>query len=405
MTFSKSLGSIVLGAALVMTGHAMAQTSTAPVKIGVIADMTGPYSAFGGPGVALAVKMAVGDFGGKVLGRPIEVLSADYQNKIDITSARAREWYDRDNVDMIIESTDSSSALMLQRLGAEKKKLTIFAGSGTSRLTNEECSPYGIHYVYDTYALANGTGKALTKAGGDSWYFITVDYAFGHSLQADATKAIESQGGKVLGSARHPAAPADFAAYLLRAQNHKAKVIGLANAGSDLQNTLRQASEFGLGGTSKQIIAPLYIFETDIKGVGLERVQGAQFTTGFYWDRTEQTRAWSRRFFEQHKAMPTMIQAGAYSATTHYLKAIAAAGTSVTEPVIEKMKATPVKDFFAESGRIRADGRMVHDMYLMQVKRPSESKGVWDMLTVKEIIPADQAFRPLSDSVCALVKK
>jgi branched-chain amino acid transport system substrate-binding protein len=405
MTFLKPLRSIVLGIALAMAGQAMAQPSTDPVKIGVIVDMAGPYSAFGGPGVVLAVKMAVNDFGGKVLGRPIEVLSADYLNKIDITAARAREWYDRSKVDMIIESTDSSSALMLQRLGTEKKKLTIFAGSGTSRLTNEECSPYGIHYVYDTYALANVTGKALTKAGADSWYFITVDYAFGHSLQADATKAIESQGGKVLGSVKHPAAPSDFGAYLMQAKSQNTKVVGLANAGSDLQNALRQASEFGLGGPGKQIMAPFYIFETDIKGVGLNRVQGAQFTTGFYWDRTDETRAWSRRFFEQHKAMPTMIQAGAYSATLHYLKAIAAAGTSATEPVIEKMKATPVKDFFAENGKIRADGRMVHDMYFVETKMPSESKGPWDLLKVKQVVPGEQAYRPLSDSVCPLVKK
>ncbi|WP_243656585.1 ABC transporter substrate-binding protein [Paucimonas lemoignei] len=371
----------------------------------MLVDMTGPYSAFGGPGVAVAVKMAVADFGGKVLNRPIEVLTADYLNKIDIAAARAREWYDRDNIDMIIESTDSSSALMLQRLGAEKKKLTIFAGSGTSRLTNEECSPYGIQYVFDTYSLANVTGKALTKGSDDTWYFLTVDYAFGHSLEADAARAIQSKGGKVIGSVKHPAAPSDFGAYLMQAQGAKPKVIGLANAGRDLQNTLRQAAEFGLGTSGKQVLAPFYIFETDIRGVGLDRVQGAQFTTGFYWDRNQETRAWSQRFFEQHKAMPTMIQAGAYSATMHYLKSIAAAGTTTTEPVIEKMKAAPIKDFFAENGKIRVDGRMVHDMYFMQAKKPSESKGPWDLLTVKQVVPGDEAYRPLSDSVCSLVKK
>ncbi|WP_269500162.1 ABC transporter substrate-binding protein [Castellaniella sp. S9] len=374
-----------------------------PVKIGVLVDMSGPYSAFGGPGVALATEMAVKDFGGTVLDRPIEVLTADYQNKIDITSTRAREWYDRDKVDMIIESTDSSSALLLQKLAAEKEKVVIFAGSGTSRLTNEDCSPYGIHYVFDTYSLANSTAKALTQAGNKSWYFITVDYAFGNSLQADATKAIEELGGKVLGSSKHPAASADFGAFLMQAQGSGANVVALANAGKDLQNTLRQASEFGI--STQQIIAPFYIFETDIKGVGLDLVQGAQYTTGFYWDRNDQTREWSNRFYEKHKAMPTMIQAGAYSAVMHYLQAIKAAGTADAAAVIDKMKELPINDMFAQGGYIREDGRMVHDMYLMKIKAPAESEGEWDMATVQTVVKGDDAYRSLSESTCSLVKK
>ncbi len=374
-----------------------------PVRIGVLVDMSGPYSAFGGPGVALATEMAVKDFGGTVLDRPIEVLTADYQNKIDITSTRAREWYDRDKVDMIIESTDSSSALLLQKLAAEKEKVVIFAGSGTSRLTNEDCSPYGVHYVFDTYSLANSTAKALTQAGNKSWYFITVDYAFGNSLQADATKAIEELGGKVLGSSKHPASSADFGAFLMQAQGSGANVVALANAGKDLQNTLRQASEFGI--SAKQIIAPFYIFETDIKGVGLDLVQGAQYTTGFYWDRDDQTREWSNRFYEKHKAMPTMIQAGAYSAVMHYLQSIKAAGTADAAPVLKKMKELPINDMFARNGYIREDGRMVHDMYLMKIKAPAESKGEWDLATVQTVVKGDDAYRPLSESTCSLIKK
>ncbi|MFA7438457.1 ABC transporter substrate-binding protein [Castellaniella sp.] len=374
-----------------------------PVKIGVLVDMNGPYSAFGGPGVVLATEMAVEDFGGKVLDRPIEVLTADYQNKIDVTSARAREWYDRDKVDMIIESADSSSALLLQKLGEEKKKVVIFAGSGTSRLTNDDCSPYGVHYVFDTYSLANSTAKALTQAGNKSWYFITVDYAFGHSLQDDATKAIEELGGEVLGSSKHPASSADFGAFLMQAQGSGANVIALANAGKDLQNTLRQASEFGI--SQKQIIAPFYIFETDIKGVGLDLVQGAQYTTGFYWDRNDETREWSNRFYEKHNAMPTMIQAGAYSAVMHYLEAIQAAGTVDAEAVIAKMKELPINDMFAQGGYIRDDGRMVHDMYLMKIKAPSESKNDWDLATVEAVVKGDDAYLPLAESTCRLVKK
>ncbi len=381
-----------------------AQVSDNAVKIGVLVDMGGVYSANGGPGVITAVNMAVKDFGGQVLGKPIQIVSADYQNKVDITSAKARQWYDVDKVDMIIESTDSSSAIALQKLGVEKRKITIFAGSASSALTNKECSPYGIHYVYDTYSLATGTARAVLQEGGNSWYFVTADYAFGHSMEKDTSAVVNQMGGKVLGTARHPLSAQDFSSFLIQAQASKAKVVGLANAGRDTQNAVRQAAEFGIvkGG---QTLATLLIFDTDLKGMGLNVAQGLQFTTGFYWDYNQETRDWSNRFFALHKGMPTMIHAGAYSAVMHYLNAIKAVGTDDTEAVMKKMKEAPINDFFAKNGKIRVDGRMIHDMYLAEAKKPSESKGEWDLLKIKRVIPGDQAYQPLAESTCSLVKK
>lgn len=395
------LAALLGGSLFAFSVHAQNQ---APFRLGVIVDMTGVYSAHGGPGVVTAVKMAAEDFGGKVLDRPIEVLSADYQNKVDITATRARQWYDRDGVSAIIESTDSASALALQALGTEKKRITLFAGSASSNLTNAACTPYGVHYVYDTYVLANGTGRAVTRAGGDSWYFITADYAFGHSLERDTSNVIKANGGKILGSVRAPLSSPDFSSYLLQAQASKAKVIGLANAGSDTQNAVRQASEFGItqGG---QALATLLVFLHDIKGLGLQAAQGLQFTTGFYWDRNDETRAWSKRYFERQKSMPSMVQAGAYSATMHYLQAVKAVGRDDPDAVAAKMKETPINDFYAKNGRIRADGRMVYDMYLAQAKTPAESKGDWDLLKILETIPGSEAYRPLSQSECPLVKQ
>ncbi|MEI6113992.1 MAG: ABC transporter substrate-binding protein [Burkholderiales bacterium] len=402
MKFKHTLRATAL-ALLATLAQAQAQTPQ-PFRIGAMVDMSGVYSAHGGPGMVTAVQMAVEDFGGKVLGRPIEVLSANYQNKVDIAAARAREWYDRDDVQMIIESTDSAAALALQRLGVEKKRITLFAGSASSALTNAECSPYGVHYVYDTYALSHGTGIAITKAGGDSWFFITADYAFGHALEKDTADVVVQNGGKVLGQVRAPLNTPDFSSFLLQAQASKAKVVGLANAGTDTQNSVRQANEFGItqGG---QKLATLLVFLHDIKGLGLQAAQGLQFTDGFYWDYNDETRAFAKKFYERHKGMPSMVQAGAYSATMHYLNAITAAGTAQPDAVMAKMKATPVNDFFAKNGVIRADGRMVHDMYLAEAKKPSESKGEWDLLRINAVIPGDQAYRPLSESVCPLVKK
>ncbi|MFY1905361.1 ABC transporter substrate-binding protein [Achromobacter xylosoxidans] len=394
------MAALLGGSLYALPGHAQ---SVAPFRLGAIVDMTGVYSAHGGPGMVTAVKMAAEDFGGKVLDRPIEVLSADYQNKVDIAATRARQWYDRDGVSAIIESTDSASALALQTLGKEKKRITLFAGSASSNLTNAACSPYGVHYVYDTYVLANGTGRAVTRAGGDSWFFITADYAFGHSLERDTSNVIKANGGKILGNVRAPLSSADFASYLLQAQASKAKVIGLANAGTDTQSAVRQASEFGIT-QSGQKLATLLVFLHDIKGLGLQAAQGLQFTTGFYWDRNAETHAWSQRYFGRQKSMPSMVQAGAYSATLHYLQAVQAAGTDDADAVAAKMKEMPINDFYAKNGRIRADGRMVYDMYLAQVKTPAESKGEWDLLKILDTIPGDEAYRPLSQSECPLVK-
>jgi branched-chain amino acid transport system substrate-binding protein len=393
-----AVAAVVVGA---IPGYALAQISDDVVKIGVIVDQTGVYSSNGGPGAIRAVEMAVKDFGGKVNGKPIELVSADYQNKVDIALSKAREWIDRDQVDMIIESTDSAAAIAMQKLGAQKKRLMIFAGSATTALTNKECSPYGIHYVYDTYALANGTARAVMQQGGDTWYFITADYAFGNALEKDATAVIKEMGGKVLGTVKHPLSASDFSSFLLQAQASKAKIVGLANSGTDTQNSVRQAAEFGLtkGG---QKLATLLVFDTDIKGLGLQTAQGLMFTTGFYWDLNDETRKWSRRFFDITNKMPTMIQAGMYSATMHYLKAIQATGTDNAEAVIKKMKATEINDFFAKNGKIRANGRMVHDMYLAEAKKPSESKGDWDIIKINRVIPGEQAYQPLSENTCPL---
>jgi len=403
-TISNMLTAALISAGIMSSSFAQAQEAK-PFRIGAMVDMSGTYSALGGQGMVNALKMASEDFGGKVLGRPIEILSANYQNKVDIASARAREWYDQDDVKMIIESSDSGSALAMQKIARDKKRMIIFAGSASSALTNAECSPYGVHYVYDTYALAHGTGAAVTKAGGDSWFFITADYAFGHALEKDTAAVVQENGGKVLGSVRSPLNTPDFSSYLLQAQASKAKVIGLANAGSDTQNAVRQAAEFGIV-QAGQKLATLLVFITDIKGLGLQAAQGLTFTNGFYWDRNDDTRAFAKRFGERNSgAMPSMVQAGAYSATMHYLKAVAAAGTDDADAVSAKMKETEINDFFATKGKIRADGRMVHDMLLVEAKKPSESKGPWDLMKIISVIPGDQAFRPLSESVCPLVKK
>lgn len=388
------------------TTAVLAQTpaSNGPLKIGAIVDMSGVYSRHGGPGVVEAVKMAVEDFGGKVNGRAIDVVSADYQNKVDVTSGIARRWFDSENVRMVVESTDSASALALFRLGDEKKRVIIGAGSATTALTNDGCMPYGIHYVYDTYALATGTGTAIVQEGGKNWFFITADYAFGHALEADTSRVVKADGGKVLGSVRVPLSTMDFSSYLLQAQSSGAQIIGLANAGTDFVNSVKQASEFGIT-QSGQSLAAMLVFINDVKALGLPVAQKLKFTTGFYWDRDDESRAFSKKYYERMKAQPSMVQAGAYSATMHYLKGVAAVGSDDTEKVTEWMKANPVNDFFAKDGIIRADGRMVHDMYLVDVKTPEESTGEWDLMKVLRTIPGDQAFRPLSQSTCRMVKK
>jgi branched-chain amino acid transport system substrate-binding protein len=374
------------------------------VKIGAIVDMTGVYSRHGGPGVVEAVKMAVEDFGGKVNGQPIEVVSADYQNKVDVTSGIARRWFDTEGVDMVVESTDSASALALFRLGEERKRVIIGAGSATTGLTNAGCMPYGIHYVYDTYALATGTGSAIVKEGGKSWFFITADYAFGHALEADTSRIVLANGGKVLGNVRAPLSSTDFSSYLLQAQSSKAQVIGLANAGGDFVNSVKQASEFGItqGGQS---LAAMLVFINDIKALGLPVAQGLKFTDGYYWDRNDESRAFAKKYYARMKAQPSMVQAGAYSATMHYLKGVQAVGSDDAQKVADWMKANHINDFFAKDGVIRADGRMVHDMYLVEAKKPEESKNEWDLMKVLRTIPGDEVFQPLDKSTCRLVKK
>lgn len=400
--------SFVIAGMLAATGamaitEAVAQEPNDVVKLGAMVDLTGPYSGLAGPGIVTAMRMAVEDFGGKVLGKPIEVLSADSLQKVDVAASRVRQWFNRDGVSMALESSDSATALAMQKLAVENKKVAIFT-SGTTALTNNECSPYGVQWVWNTYALANTTGRAIMKEGGDSWYFLSADYAFGKSLESETSNVVNKLGGKVVGSLRHPLGASDFASFLLSAQSSKAKVVALANAGRDTQNAIRQAKEFGLANANTRVV-PLIIFDSDVKGMGLELAQGLAFVTAFYWDRNEETRAWSNRFFKLRNLMPTMNQAGAYSATMHYLNAVKAAGTLDSDAVMEQMRKTPVNDFFTKNGKVRPDGLMEHDMYLAEVKKPSESKGPWDMLTIKQSVPGSQAFQPLAESTCPLLKK
>ncbi|HUA51136.1 MAG TPA: ABC transporter substrate-binding protein [Candidatus Sulfotelmatobacter sp.] len=400
-----AVGTFVAATALALgAGTAHAQFSHNVVKIGVMTDLAGVYADLSGKGAVEAVKMAVADFGGKVKGIPVEVLVADHQNKPDIASTIARQWFDVDNVDMITDLVTSSTALAVQQVAREKNKIDIVVTAAASDLTGKQCSPTGIHYAYDTYALAKGTGGAMVSTGGDSWFFITVDYAFGLALERDTTDFVKRAGGKVLGSVKHPLGTTDFSSYLLQAQGSKAKVIGFANAGQDTINSIKQAVEFGIpkGG---QKLAGLLIFDSDIHSLGLPTAQGLVLTTGWYWDLNDETRAFGKRFYEKLHAMPTMTQAGDYSATMHYLKAVDAAGTDDPEKVMAKMREMPVNDFFAKNGKIRVDGTMTHDMYLVEVKKPEESKYPWDYFKVLKTIPGDEAFRPLSESECPLVKK
>jgi branched-chain amino acid transport system substrate-binding protein len=403
----KGFSAIALALAI---SSAYAQTAPSagavkPLRIGVMTDISGQFSHEAGPGAVNAVKMAVEDFGGKVLGRPIEVLVNDHQNKPDVAASKAREWFDVQNVRMINNLINSGVAMSVMNVAKDKNGIAIVNGSGSSRITNDACTPNSIHYAYDTYALASGTGKAIIEQGGDSWFFLTADYAFGHALEADTSAAVKAKGGRVVGAVRYPINASDHSSFLLQAQSSKAKVIALAGSGTGFINAVKSAHEFGITKSGQQSLAGLLVWVTDVDAMGLEVAQGLILTTGFYWDRTPETRAWSKRFFERTKRMPTMGDAGDYSSTLHYLKAVQAAGTDDTATVMAKMKSTKINDFFAKDGYIRADGRMVHDMYVYQVKKPSESKYPWDYYTLKSVIPADQAFRPLSESVCPLVKK
>lgn len=381
------------------------QTIAQPVKIGVMTDMSSLFSDIGGEGSVVAAKMAIEDFGGRVLGKPIELISADHQNKPDVAANLAREWYDKDKVSAIVDLLPSGVALSVSEIARQKNKIVLVSGGGTTRLTNENCNPNTVHYVYDTYALARNTVAALIERGKKTWYFLTVDYALGASLEKDAADAVVAGGGKVLGQSKHPTNTADMSGLILKAQASNAEAIGLANAGGDTIRVVNQAREFGLNANGKQTLAGLHVFISDIHAIGLKNAQGMILTTGFYWDLNDDTRKWSRRFFERHKRMPTMAQAGVYSSTMHYLNAVKAAGTDDTQAVMAKMRSMPINDFFAKNGYIREDGRMIHDMYLVQVKSPAESKSPWDYYKILTTIPGKDAFMPLSKSVCPLVKK
>ncbi len=403
----KLLVAATAAALLGLTAVAQAQApklSGGVVKIGILTDLSGTYSDLSGSGSVLAARMAIDDFL-KQEKNPfkVELVSADHQNKGDVASNKAREWFERDGVDMIGDLVTSSTALAVMPVAKEMNRVTIVNGAASTNITGKACTDLNIHYAYDTYALAIGTGRAVVKQGGDSWFFLTADYAFGHSLEKDTSDVVKSMGGKVLGSVRHPFPGTDFSSFLLTAQASGAKVIGLANAGTDTTNSIKQAAEFGI--TQKQTLAGLLMFITDVHSLSLKTAGGMYLTEGFYWDLNDETRAWSKRFFDQHKKMPTMVQAGVYSSTVHYLKAVKAAGTDEAKAVVKKMKETPVNDFFAKNGRIREDGRHLHDFYLLQVKKPSESKGPWDYYHVRQTIPAADAAISVEKSECPLLKK
>lgn len=401
----KSLAAIGL---ITLSGSVAAQHSGVSdniVKIGLILDMSSLYADITGVGSVNAAKMAIEDFGGKVAGKPIELVYADHQNKPDIAASKAREWFDREKVDAILDVAASAPALAVAEIAREKNRVVVFSGPGSARLTNEACTPSTVHYVYDTYALANATGRAVVGKGGDTWFFLTADYAFGQALERDTTEVVNANGGKVLGAMRHPLNASDFSAFLLKAQASGAKVIGLANAGGDTINAIKAANEFKLTASGKQSMAGLLVYINDIHSLGLLLTQGMMLTEGFYWDLNDETRTWSRRFFERTKKMPNMSQAGVYSSVMHYLKAVQAIGTDDTAAVMKQMRAQPINDFFAKNGRIREDGRMVHDMYLFQVKKPAESNYPWDYYKLVATVPGDQAFQPLAKSACPLVKK
>lgn len=388
----------VATSALLLAAPASAQG----VKIGILNDQSGVYADYGGKYSVEAAKMAIEDFGGEVLGQKIEMITADHQNKPDLATSIARRWYDVENVDMITELTTSSVALAIHELSKEKKKIDIVVGAATSRLTGDACQPYGFHWAYDTRALAVGTGGALTKAGGDTWFFLTADYAFGYALEKDTSEIVAANGGKVVGSVRVPLNSSDFSSFLLQAQSSKAKIVGLANAGLDTTNSIKQASEFGIvsGG---QKLAGLLMTLAEVNGLGLQAAQGLVLTEGYYWDLNDKTRNLGERFFKRTGRMPSMIHAGTYSATLSYLKAVKAAGTKDTEAVAKKLKELPVDDAFAK-GKVLENGRMVHDMYLFEVKKPSESKKPWDYYKQLAVVPGDQAFFTAKESGCPLTK-
>ncbi len=393
----------VLATASLGAPVASAQVSDDVVRIGVLNDQSGLYADLGGPGTVVAARMAVEDAGGTVLGKPVEIVFADHQNKADIGAAIARQWFETGKVDMAIGFDNSAVALAVAQLAAERNRIAIAGAVGSTAFTGKACTPTEASWIYDSYALTTSLAKSVVAEGRDTWFFLTVDYAFGHSLEADATAAVVvAAGGKVLGSVRHPLNTADFSSYLLQAQASGAKVVAFANGGGDMINAIKQANEFGL--TKTQTMVSLLVFISDVHSMGLQNAQGLKFVTAFYWDRDEESRAWSKRFFQRHGRMPTMAQASVYSAIRHYLGAISAAGTDEAKAVMAKMREIPVNDFYTKNARVREDGRLVHDMYFAQVKKPSDSTQPWDYYNMLGVIPGNQAFRPLAEGGCPLVQ-
>ncbi|CAN5237124.1 ABC transporter substrate-binding protein [soil metagenome] len=392
---------LALAMTLGFSAAASAQ-NTGPVKIGFITDMSSLYADIDGPAGGEMVKWAVQDFGGKVLNRPVEVLTADHQNKADVASSKAREWMDNDGLSMLIGGTNSGTALAMAKIAQEKKRPFMAIGPGSARLTNEACSPYTVHYAYDTVALAKVAGTALVKSGAKSWFFLTADYAFGHSLEADASTVVKANGGTIVGAVRHPLNASDFSSFLLQAQSSKAQVLALANAGGDFTNAMKAAKEFGINKTMK--IAGLLVFINDVHSLGLANTEGLQLADSWYWNQDDASRKFAKRFFDKYKRMPSSLQAADYSVATNYLKAVQAAGTTDGDKVMAALKSMKIDDFY-NKGQIRADGRMIHDMYLYQVKSAKESTSPWDYYKMVAKIPGDQAFTTVAESKCALIKK
>jgi branched-chain amino acid transport system substrate-binding protein len=384
------------------TASAFAQSNSGPVKIGFITDMSSLYADIDGPAGAEMIKWAVQDFGGKVLGRPIEVLSADHQNKADVASSKAREWMDKENLAMLVGGTSSGTALAMSKVAAEKKRPFLVIGAGSARLTNEDCNPYTVHYAYDTVSLAKVAGSALIKGGNKSWYFLTADYAFGASLENDASTVVKANGGTVVGSVKHPLNASDFSSFLLQAQGSKAQILALANAGGDFTNAMKAAKEFGITKTMK--VAGLLVFINDVHSLGLKNTEGLQLADSWYWNQDDASRKFAKRFFDKYKRMPSSLQAADYSVTMNYLKAVQAAGTVDSDKVMTTLKGMKIDDFY-NKGQIRPDGRMIHDMYLFQVKSPAESTTPWDYYKLVAKVPGDQAFTTPAESKCAAAKK
>ena len=399
---AKAISGIV--AAGLLSTTAQAAISDNEIRIGYLADMSGTYRDLSGPGGLEAVKMAIEDFGGQVDGKKIVIFNADDLNKPDVGANTVRQWIDEKNVDVITGLAATSVVMAVNKVAEQEDKLALISASASSSLTNEYCSPNHIHWVYDTYALSNGTAHAVLEEGGKSWFVLAADYAFGHSLEQDITKVVESEGGTVVGKVRHPFPSNDFSSYILQAQGSGAEVVALANAGADLVNALQTASQFGLT-QAGQKLAGMVVFLNDVHSMGLEVTQDLMLTTGWYWDMNDETRAWAKRYYDRVGRMPSMTHAGMYSSTLHYLNAVKATGSDDTQTVRAKMIETPINDMFAKNGQLREDGRMVHDMYLAQVKKPSESKSEWDLYKILRTIPGDQAYRPLADSQCKLVKQ